>query len=126
MSRIHAVEPTKVVYAHFPRVQQVENKVAPAAITLVEPEIVKQVAPKVPEKLSVPPAFTISVKAPESVINHPPPLPSVIVPTHDVLSSLVPVQQSVNRSPSPQPQPPAQEEVVMRIKRRTTSVVAKQ
>jgi hypothetical protein len=126
MSRIYGIPNTNVTYVHHPRVAvAAEPKVEAVSITLVEPEVVKEVPvekkiPEVPvEKKCVPPVFTLTVQAPESVVNHPPPLPTVLLPIHDVVSSLVPVQQSISRSPSPQPQAQKEEEVVMRIKRRT-------
>lgn len=121
MSRIYGIPNTNVTYVHHPRVAPAEPKVeASAPITLVEPEVVKKEVPEVPvEKKCVPPVFSLTVQAPESVINHPPPLPSVVLPMHDVVSSLVPVQQYAgSRSVSPQPQE-QKDEVVMRIKRRT-------
>jgi len=124
MSRIYGIPNTNVTYVHHPRVAAAEPKVeAVAPITLVEPEVVKvekKEVPEVPvEKKCVPPVFTLTVQAPESVVNHPPPLPSVLLPMHDVVTSLVPVQQPISRSASPQPQAQKEEEVVMRIKRRT-------
>ena len=142
--RMQATPPMSAVYAHHPRVAA--NAVAEPVsnITLVEPEVIKPVVvvkpmvvvvnpsvvppvikiiPEVPvEQKSVAP-FAFAVHAPtpspSSVINYPPPLPPIIVPIHDVMSSLAPVQSmmgSKSREPSPCPQP---EEVIMRIKRRT-------
>ena len=120
MSRIYGIPNTNVTYVHHPRISiAAEPKVEAAPITLVEPEVVKEVPEAPVEKKCLPPVFTLTVQAPESVVNHPPPLPPVVLPMHDVVSSLVPVQQSINRSPSPQPQEKKEEEFVMRIKRRT-------
>jgi hypothetical protein len=119
MSRIYSIPNTNASYGHHPRVALApEAKVEAAPITLVEPEVK---VPEVPvEKKPVPPVFSIAVHAPDAVVNHPPPLPTVLLPMHDVVSSLVPVQQYAgSRSVSPQPPASKEEEVVMRIKRRT-------
>lgn len=110
--RIHSVpvQITPVAYVHHPRVVDASAAPATEAVKLVEPEE-KPVEKK--------PTMAIQVVAPTSstVINHQP--VGLQVPgTHDAPLA---VGLSISRSASPAPpSQPANEGVVMRIKRRPT------